>query len=138
MVRDVHHRAIMRPPKRILFLGAAVLGVIVACEQSQSPMIAGIADAPNARTGSQPALQTFPDQAQLIAGSSLQLRTNAPLALLNQVQWQSTDPAVAAVNPYGVVDALTPGTTIVRARYASDTTQVASTIITVVGLAPGS
>lgn len=127
----------MRPHTLSLALGTALVIATAACEQARTPTIAGIAGTPSSPNGSEVALQTSPGQAQLVVGSTVQLRTNAPLALLNQIQWQSSNPAVAAVDPFGLVTALTPGTAIVRARYAFDTTQVASTAITVVGIAAG-
>ena len=64
-------------------------------------------------------------------GGVLQMQTNAPLDLRGQLQWSSSQPAIAAVTPTGVVQGLGPGTTVISVRYSFDTTAVSNAVITV-------
>ena len=64
---------------------------------------------------------------------SLRMMTNAPQALQSQVQWNSLQSTVATISPSGLVTAIRAGTTTIVARYAFDTTRVATAIVTVTG-----
>ena len=66
-------------------------------------------------------------------GSSIQLNTNAPLSLQNQVQWSSLKSTVATVTPSGLVTGVAVGTATITARYVFDTTRVATAVVDVTG-----
>lgn len=122
-----------------VILGLAGIA-LAACEQLPTPIYASAAPAgatPGGTTASTP-LTVLPGQITLLVATSAQLTTNAPAALQSQVQWRSLEPAIAAVNTGGVVTALSAGTAIVQARFAFDTTQVATSLVTVIApTAPG-
>ena len=125
----------MRAQPIMLGVCAATLTCLAACNQATEPMLTIIPTVTNggsAGTGS-PTLQVFPNAIQLPVGSSAQLSTNAPLALQNQVQWRALQPSIASVSTSGTVSAFSPGVATVIARYAFDTTQAASTTVTVIG-----
>lgn len=112
----------------LILLAAGVL--LAGCDQLSTPILASSAPGGN---GASTRLAITPAQAQLVVGATLQLTTNASAALQPQVQWQSFQPAIAAVNASGVVTAIAAGTAVVEARFAFDTTQAATTAITVIG-----
>lgn len=130
----------MRLHPVITLLAAAAL--VTACDQGAAPTIAGLGGGTGpvstgggggGSNGGASTLTVQPNQVQLLVGSSVQLSTNAPFALQSQVQWSSLAPAIVAVSPTGLVTAIAPGTAVVVARYAFDTTQAGSSTITVVG-----
>ena len=124
----------MRKPSLILILSSAL--VLAACDQAALPRIAGLGatttDQSSNPNGS-PALAVVPNRLQLAVGATFQLTTNAPQALQNQVQWSSAQSTVASISPSGLVTAIKAGTTTIVARYAFDTTRVATAIVTVTG-----
>jgi hypothetical protein len=83
--------------------------------------------------GSATTLKVFPSSIQLPVGTTAQLSTNAPFTLLNQVQWVALQPTIASVTTSGTVGTLSPGVATIVARYAFDTTQFATSTITVLG-----
>jgi hypothetical protein len=111
--------------------------LLAACEQSTSPAIAGLGGAfttpTTSNAGSSAPLVISPGRAQLIVGGSIQLNTNAPLSLQNQVQWSSLRSTVAAVSPSGLVTGVAVGTATITARYVFDTTRVATAVVDVTG-----
>ncbi len=126
-------------PIIILILAGSAL---VACDQATVPTIAGLGGGTGpigggggtgGSNGSTTSITVLPNQTQLIVGGSVQLTTNAPLALQSQIQWTSLQPTVVAVSPSGLATAVAPGTAVVVARFAFDTTQTGSATITVVG-----
>ena len=130
----------MRLHPLITLLAAAAL--VTACDQAATPTIAGLGGGTGpvstgggagGSNGGTSTLSVQPNQVQLLVGGSVQLSTNAPLALQSQVQWSSLAPAVVAVSPSGLATAIAPGTAVIVARYAFDTTQAGSATITVVG-----
>jgi uncharacterized protein YjdB len=122
----------MRTP----FVVVSVIAVMLAaCGESTSPRIAGLGGSTNSPPGNASSnvnpLVISPSQIQMVVGGTSQLSTNAPTSLQAQVQWGSLQPAVATVSQTGLVTAVAPGTTIVTARYAFDSTHVASATINV-------
>lgn len=117
-------------------LAAAFAAAISACDQSHTPMLAGVESPPagGSQNSGTPALRVFPDAAQITVGATVQLQTNAPIALQNRVQWRSSNPAIAVVTTSGTVTGFAPGSTTIQARYAFDTTNVALSAITVLGV----
>jgi hypothetical protein len=132
--RILSHRIHMRT-SFIVMATATVL--LAACEQSTSPAIAGLGGAfttpTTSNAGSSAPLVISPGRAQLIVGGSIQLNTNAPLSLQNQVQWSSLRSTVAAVSPSGLVTGVAVGTATITARYVFDTTRVATAVVDVTG-----
>jgi uncharacterized protein YjdB len=120
--------------RRFILFGIACCLVLAAtgCDQATSPRLANLLRGTVGQTGS---LQVLPNHVQVVTGQTFQLQTNAPLSLANQVQWASSQPAIAAVNTSGVVTGLFPGTATITARFAFDTTQAASATVTVLGIA---
>jgi hypothetical protein len=123
--------------QRMLFvLGVTAAVALAACSEATEPMLAMI---PRATTGSgggsssSTTLKVSPSSIQLPLGSTVQLSTNAPLSLLNQVQWVALQPTIASVTTSGTVGTLSPGVATIVARYAFDTTQFATSTITVLG-----
>lgn len=116
---------------RLVPILVAVGIALTGCDQLPTPILASTA--PTSGTPVTTPLAIVPSQAQLVLGTTMQLTTNASAALQSQLQWQSFQPAIAAVTPAGVVTALSAGTAVVQARFAFDTTQAATATITVVG-----
>jgi hypothetical protein len=110
-----------------LILGAAAL--LAACDQSGTSILAGLGVT---AAGNAPLVIT-PNQLTLNVGGTAQLSTNAPLSLQNQVQWSSLESTIVTISPSGSIDAVGPGTATITARYATDTTNVASATVTVTG-----
>jgi uncharacterized protein YjdB len=111
-------------------LGVVAATILAGCDLSPANRLAGVGF-PTGAT----ALAISPDHVTLTAGSSLQLTTNAPLAQQNQLQWGSSNTAVATISPSGLVNAVAAGTTTITARYSTDTTRVATAAIDVIGTA---
>lgn len=115
---------------------SSAAAVLAACDQAGAPRIAGLggtaASSGSDTTGASP-LVVSPGQVQLPVGTTFQLSTNAPASLQNQLQWVSLQPSIAGVSTSGLVSALSPGTATIVARYAFDTTRVATATIDVVG-----
>ena len=117
----------------ILAIGA---GALVACGDGLPPTLAGLAPpASGTHSDGTSALLVTPNPVSLLVGGAYQLSMNAPLSLQNQVEWNSQQSTVASISPSGVVNAIGVGIAIVTARYAFDTTNVASTTINVTGTA---
>lgn len=118
-----------------LSIAAAAL---TACDQAAAPRIAGLGGAGAVSGGgtsnntTQP-LIVNPGRLQLAVGATFQLTTNAPATLQNQVQWNSLQSTIATISASGLVTAVAPGTATIVARYAFDTTRVATATIDVVG-----
>jgi uncharacterized protein YjdB len=74
-----------------------------------------------------------PTTAQLRVGGTFQFNTNAPTSLQSQVQWGSLESTVATVSPSGLVTAVAVGAATITARYAFDSTRVATATVTVTG-----
>jgi len=128
----------LHPLITLILAGSA----LVACDQAAVPTIAGLGGGTGpvgsggntgGSNGTATSITVLPNQAQLIVGGSVQLSTNAPLALQSQIQWTSLQPTVVAVSPSGLATAVAPGTAVVVARFAFDTTQSGSATITVIG-----
>jgi Big-like domain-containing protein len=132
----------LHPLVTLMLAGSA----LAACDQAASPTIAGLGGAgtgpitggggAGGTSGTTSSITVLPNTAQLIVGGSVQLSTNAPLALQSQIQWGSLQPAIVAVSPSGLATAVAPGTAVIVARFAFDTTQTGSATITVVGAPP--
>lgn len=106
----------------------------MACGDGLPPTLAGLAPpASGTHSNGTSALLVTPNPLSLRVGEAYQLSTNAPLSLQNQVEWNSQQSTIASVSPSGVVNAVGAGIAIVTARYAFDTTNVASTTINVTG-----
>lgn len=120
----------MRVIRLVPLFGLAAAASLAACDQTTAPMLAGIGG-PTAAS----ALVISPGHVTMTAGSSLQLATNAPLGQQNQLQWVSSNTAVATISPSGLVNAIAAGTTTITARYSTDTTRVATATIDVIGTA---
>ena len=114
-----------------LLLAAAALA---ACDTAASRKIAGLNE--TSGVSGAPALVMSPTRVQMAVGSSSQLSTNAPDTLLVQLEWLSSQPAIAAVTQSGLVTALTPGSSVITVRYATDTTNRTSATIDVSATTP--
>jgi hypothetical protein len=127
----------MRNPLIVIALGAAVLA---GCEQSTSPMVAGIGPAtfipPGNIAGNVAPLFISPSSIQLLVGGVFQFTTNAPLTLRNQVEWGTLESNVVTISPTGLVNAVGLGTATITARYSFDTLRVAVATVFVNGTTP--
>ena len=128
----------MRSLSFICFAVAAL--AVGACDYRATPRFGFVAPGGDTTgtSSSTARLNIIPTRVQLAIGSSFQLVTDAPFGLEGRVQWRSSNPSIAAVTPGGVVTGIAIGTTTVTARYAFDTTNVASTTVVVNGPATGS
>lgn len=131
----------LHPLITLILAGSA----LAACDQATTPTIAGLGGGTGpvggggntgGSNGTATSITVLPNQAQLIVGGSVQLSTNAPLALQSQIQWSSLQPTVVAVSPSGLATGVAPGTAVVVARFAFDTTRTGSATITVIGPPP--
>jgi uncharacterized protein YjdB len=110
-----------------------VVGVVVAlaaCQADGSGRVAGLTS-PVGSTSGAAALSITPATARITVGTPLQLSTNAAAALQSQVEWSSLSPSVATVSQTGLVTAGAAGTATIRARFSSDTANVATATIQV-------
>ncbi len=125
----------MRTPFLILATVAAVS--LAACDTTTQRLAGigagGTTQGGNTNNGGVAPLSISPNRVQLIVGGTVQLTTNAPFSLANQVSWSSLQSTIALVSPSGLVTAVAPGTATVTARYAFDTTRVAAATIIVTG-----
>jgi hypothetical protein len=116
---------------------ATTVALLAACQESTSPIIAGlgggVTEPTSNNAGSTAPLAISPNRVQLLVGGTVQLNTNAPASLQNQIQWGSVRSTVAAVSPSGLVTAVAVGTTTITARYLFDTTRVATAVVDVTG-----
>jgi hypothetical protein len=101
-----------------------MVALIAGCDQLASPVFGGVGG-----STSTSGFVVQPNKVQLTIGGTVQLATTSQDA----IQWSSLSPSVAAVSPSGLVTALTVGTAVIQARSAVDTTQLATSVITVVG-----
>lgn len=128
----------MRIPHVILASMAAL--ALAACDQTTS-RLAGIGATTGSGSGNNgggvSSLFISPNRVQLLVGGTFQLGTNAPFSLQNQVQWNSLQSTIVLVSPSGLVTGVAPGTATVTARYAFDTTRVASATVIVTGTTTG-
>ena len=115
----------------VMLLALSTLGALAGCGAAASPTIAGLGGG-NTTKGS--SLAISPNQVQLLVHATAQLTTNAPANLQSQVQWSSQPTTIASISPSGLVTALAPGTATVTARYASDTTNVATATVVVTSI----
>jgi hypothetical protein len=111
----------------------------LGCDQrvpTEIVAIAGPGPAPSRPGGGQNSfvLEVTPSTAQIVAGGTVQLQTNADAALRSQLQWISSQPRIAPVTNEGLVTGRLPGVATIVVRLAFDTTRFASATITVVGL----
>lgn len=119
--------------RRSMSLSCLVVLTLVACDQGASTLLIPFGGRTAIGSGNQ-SLQVVPSAAQIPVGQLAQLQTNAPLSLLNQVQWRSSNPNIAAVNATGGVTGIFPGIATITARFAFDTTQAATATVTVLGV----
>ena len=116
---------------------ATTVALLAACQESTSPIIAGlgggVTEPTSNNAGSTAPLAISPNRVQLLVGGVVQLNTNAPASLQNQIQWSSLRSTVAAVSPSGLVTAIAVGTATITARYLFDTTRVATAVVDVTG-----
>ncbi|HEX4684148.1 MAG TPA: Ig-like domain-containing protein [Gemmatimonadaceae bacterium] len=117
-----------RFPRFPLIAAGAVIACAVACDESTDPRLAVISIG---TTQSSSSLSITSSTSQINVGSVVQLQTNAPLNLQNQLQWASSQPSVAPVTPTGSVQGIAPGTAVISVRYSFDTTNVATAVIKV-------
>jgi hypothetical protein len=127
----------MRNSLIVIALGTAVLA---GCEQSTSPMVAGIGPAtfipPGNITNNLAPLFISPPSVQLLVGGVFQFTTNAPLTLRNNVEWGTLESNVVTISPTGLVNAVGLGTATITARYSFDTLRVATATVFVNGVTP--
>jgi hypothetical protein len=103
---------------------------LAACEtRTTDPIVAAVGGQP--QTLSSPVLTLAPSQITMRVGSTAQLSTNAGSSEQGQLQWASSNTAVAMVSGSGLVTSFLAGTTTVTVRRLSDTTHTASAIIIV-------
>jgi uncharacterized protein YjdB len=114
-------------------LSAITIGIAFAalagCDsRSTDPTVAAIAG-PGVLSASA-ALTISPSEVTITVGSTTQLSTNAG-AQSSQLQWFSSNSAIATVTNTGLVTAFSPGTATITARFTSDTNKSASASVIV-------
>jgi len=116
-------------PAIVALLSAAA---VAACDASRTPEIAGLGPA-GGGNGGRVTLIITPNQVQIPVATTLPLSVNVPDSLRTQVVWTSSQPSFASVNQLGVVTGLSPGTTIIVARFFdnADTTNRGLATVTV-------
>ena len=116
--------------QRILALGV-VLGLAVsglsACDDRGSGNLAGVGGTGN-NTGSAP-ITLLPTDVQMAVNTTALLSTNAGIS--SQLQWISSNNNVATVSSTGLVTARSVGTAVITVRFAADTTNAATSNISV-------
>jgi uncharacterized protein YjdB len=124
----------MRTP---LIIVAAAVALLAGCEQAITPTVAGLggttAVPPGNVSSNTAPLIISPASAQLRVGGTFQFGTNAPTALQSQVEWGSLESTIATVSPSGLVTAVAIGAATITARYAFDSSRVATATVTVTG-----
>jgi len=108
---------------RVLTLGLA-LGALLACDSDGT--LAGLGGGDN---GGTTALTVLPTDVQITVGSTTQLSTNAGTS--GALQWTSSNNSVASVTGTGRVTGLAVGTATITVRFAADTTNAATSNISV-------
>ena len=112
----------------VLILTVAI-AALTACEtRSTEPTVAGIGGQTISNVS---ALTLSPSQVTVAVGTTVQLAASAGSGQLGQIQWGSSNTAVATVSATGLVTAFAPGTATITARLLSDTTQQASASVLV-------
>lgn len=128
-------------PRLLSFaLAASAAFSILACDTASSPGIGrllGPGSLTQDTTSSTAQLVVTPSFVQLAVASTVQLSTNAPSSLTSQVRWTSLQSTIASVSQTGRVTTLTAGTATIVARYAFDSTNVASATIVVTPVGGG-
>jgi len=119
----------MRKP-RLLALAVALglaVGGLAACDDGGSGNLAGIGG--TGTNGGNAALTVLPTDIQMSVNTTAQLSTNAGAS--SQLQWVSSNNNVATVSATGLVTARSVGTAVIAVRFAADTTNVATSNISV-------
>ena len=124
----------MRQSKLVWSIACLIAVGVIACEQSTDTLLLPFGSRGSGTGQNGPPLEVLPRATQIPVGQFAELRTNAPLSLVNQVQWRSSNSSIAAVSAAGRVTGLLPGIATVTARFAFDTTQAATATVTVLGI----
>jgi hypothetical protein len=117
----------MRP--QTVFTLAIAACLATGCEQAVAPTVGSLGGRAASTSST---LAISPSTVTVTVGTSVQLSTNAPLAVQNQVEWSSSNTTVATISPTGLLNTFAAGSSVVTARLASDTTQAATAAITVI------
>jgi uncharacterized protein YjdB len=113
--------------KQRALLAALAFGALLGCDSGTVGTLAGVG---NTGTNSgNAALTVLPTDVQITIGSTTQLSTNAGTS--SSLQWTSSDNNVATVSGTGLVTGRSVGTATITVRFAADTTNVASSNISV-------
>jgi hypothetical protein len=115
----------MRKPRA--FVLALALGALAGCDSTGVGTVAGLGGGTTG-TGTT-ALTVLPTDAQIAIGSTIQLSTNTGTS--SSLQWGSSDNNVATVSSTGLVTGRSVGTAIIVVRFAGDTTNSATSNISV-------
>src|SRR4051812_21897705 len=113
---SAHHLAHLAL-RRALTVSAAVLGIagaagLSACERSTAPTLAAVGG--TVTTPSSTALTLAPNQITIAVGTQAQLSTNASSTQQPQLQWTSSNNAIATVTGTGLVTGRSPGTATIN------------------------
>ena len=129
--------SVMGSMRKLSLIGFVLCTVAVAaCDERSIARFAGtetVTGGSPTTPGLPSTIRILPNQVQMAIGTSVLLSTDAPLGFESRVQWRSSQPAVAAVTPGGLVTGLAPGTATIVARYSFDTTVAAAATVVVVG-----
>lgn len=115
--------------RSLSIISLAIAAVLAACERSTDPTVAVVAGQPS--IASSASLTITPSQVVIAAGSTAQLSTNASAGQQSQLQWSSSNTAVATVSGSGLVTGFSPGAATISARFSFDTTRVAVATVNV-------
>jgi len=113
--------------KQRAFLFALALGALAACDSDGVGTLAGLGG--NGTQTGTAALTVLPTDVQMSVNSTAQLSTNAGTS--SSLQWLSSNNNVATVSQTGVVTGRSVGTAVITVRFAADTTNAATSNISV-------
>ena len=113
--------------KHLVCLAGLALAGLVACETADFGTVAGVNNSNGSNNTT--ALTVLPTDVQMPVATTTQLSTNAGNSA--QLSWFSSNNNVATVSSTGLVTGRSVGTATITVRFTSDTTNVATSNISV-------
>jgi uncharacterized protein YjdB len=129
MHRGMNSSLEMHMRKQRAFLLALALGALIGCDSGNVGTVAGLGGTGGTGNTGNTALTLLPTDVQITVGSTTQLSTNAGTS--SSLQWTSSNTSVATVSSTGLVTGFSVGTATITVRFAADTTNVATSNISV-------
>ena len=112
------------------FILALAIAALIGCDSRGVATVAGLGGNGNGNGGNATsALTVLPTGVQITVGSTIQLSTNAGNS--SALQWSSSNNTVATVSGTGLVTGISVGTAAITVRLTTDTTNVATSNVSV-------